>query len=154
MSGLLEDGFHGEGPVAGINVTPLVDVMLCLLVIFMVSTPLMAPEPPKVINIPKAVGSPIAEEQFLLATVSVDAKGSVFLGTVPLSSDPTTLGAELASNAKLKEAGMAFIQGDESLQFDRIVDVMLALRTAGVTKVGFLTDPRGPGPKAAAAPGS
>ncbi|MBK9752612.1 MAG: biopolymer transporter ExbD [Nannocystis sp.] len=113
MSGLLEDGFHGDGPVAGINVTPLVDVMLCLLVIFMVSTPLMAPEAPMQISIPKAVGSPVAEEQFLLSTISIDAKGGVFLGTVGLSSDPNTLGAELGSNAKLKEAGMVFIQGDE-----------------------------------------
>jgi biopolymer transport protein ExbD len=145
MSGLLEDGFHGEGPVAGINVTPLVDVMLCLLIIFMVSTPLMAPESPMQISIPKAVGSPIAEEQFLLATISIDAKGGVFLGTVALSSEPTTLSAELGSNAKLKEGGMAFIQGDENLPFDKVVDVMIALRAAGVSKVGFLTDPRNPG---------
>ena len=143
MSGFLEDGFQGEGPVAGINVTPLVDVMLCLLVIFMVSTPLMAPEAPMTIAIPKAVGSPVAEETFLLSTISVDAKGSVFLGTVGLSNDPTTLGAELGSNAKLKDAGMVFIQGDENIPFDRIVDVLVALRTAGVSKVGFLTDPRG-----------
>ncbi len=142
MSGLLEDGFHGEGPVAGINVTPLVDVMLCLLVIFMVSTPLMAPEAPMQISIPKAVGSAIAEETFLLSTISIDAKGRVFLGTVGLSNDATTMGAELSSNAKLKEGGMAFIQGDENLPFERIVDVLVALRTAGVSKVGFLTDPR------------
>lgn len=143
MSSLLEDGFQGEGPVSGINVTPLVDVMLCLLVIFMVSTPLMAPEAPMTIAIPKAVGSPVAEETFLLSTISIDARGSVFLGTVGLSNDPTTLGAELGSNAKLKEAGMVFIQGDENIPFDRIVDVLVALRTAGVSKVGFLTDPRG-----------
>jgi biopolymer transport protein ExbD len=143
MSGLLEDGFHGEGPVAGINVTPLVDVMLCLLIIFMVSTPLMAPESPMQISIPKAVGSPIAEETFLLSTVSIDKAGNVFLGTTPLSKDAVTLGNELSSNAKLKEAGMAFIQGDETVKFDRVVDVLVALRTAGVGKVGFLTDPRG-----------
>jgi biopolymer transport protein ExbD len=117
--------------------------MLCLLVIFMVSTPLMAPEAPMQISIPKAVGSPVAEEQFLLSTISIDAKGGVFLGTVGLSSDPNTLGAELGSNAKLKEAGMVFIQGDENLAFDPVVDVLVALRTAGVSKVGFLTDPRG-----------
>ena len=142
MSGLLEDGFHGEGPVAGINVTPLVDVMLCLLVIFMVSTPLMAPEAPMKIAVPKAVGSPVAEEQFLLSTISIDAKGSVFLGTVALSSDAATMAAELGNSAKLKEDKTAFIQGDENIAFERVVDVMIALRTAGVNKVGFLTDPR------------
>jgi hypothetical protein len=43
MSKFIDDGFAGDGPVAGINVTPMVDVMLCLLIIFMVSTPLMGP---------------------------------------------------------------------------------------------------------------
>jgi biopolymer transport protein ExbD len=140
---VLDDGFAGEGPVSGINVTPLVDVMLCLLVIFMVSTPLMAPEPPMKIAIPQAVGSRIAEEQFLLATVSIDAAGNVFLGTVGLSSDPARLAAELSNNPKIKDDGVAFIQGDANLDFTRVVDVLVALRTAGVHKVGFLTDPRG-----------
>ena len=78
----------------------------------------------------------------MLAIVTVDAKGDVFLGTVALSRDPTTLANELSSNARLKEDGVAFIQGDANIDFDRIVDVLGALRTAGVSKVGFLTDPK------------
>jgi biopolymer transport protein ExbD len=141
-SHILDDGFQGDGPVAGINVTPMVDVMLCLLIIFMVSAPLMGPQAPMEISIPRAVGSAVAEEQFLLTTISIDKNGSVFLGTVALSSDPVTLAAELSNNAKLKTDQIAFIQGDENISFDRIVDVLVALRTAGVSKVGFLTDPR------------
>ncbi|MBL9103928.1 MAG: biopolymer transporter ExbD [Myxococcales bacterium] len=141
MSKFLEDGFQGDGPVAGINVTPMVDVMLCLLIIFMVAAPAMAPESPMQINLPNAVGQKIAEEQFLLATISIDSKGNVFLGTVGLSGDPATMANELSSNAKLKEDGLAFLQGDENISFDRIVDVLVALRTAGISKVGFLTDP-------------
>lgn len=141
-SHLLEDGIQGDGPVAGINVTPMVDVMLCLLIIFMVSAPLLGPASPMEISIPKAKGSAVAEEQFLMTTISVDKNGSVFLGTVGLASDPVTLAAELSSNPKLKADQMAFIQGDENIPFDRIVDVLVALRTAGVSKVGFLTDPR------------
>ena len=139
---LTADAIQGEGPVSAINVTPLVDVMLCLLIIFMVSTPMMSPKQPNKIDVPKAKASAIAEEQFMLATVSVDAKGDVFLGTVALSRDPTTLANELSSNARLKEDGVAFIQGDANIDFDRIVDVLVALRTAGVSKVGFLTDPK------------
>ncbi len=142
MSKLIDDGFHGDGPVAGINVTPMVDVMLCLLIIFMVSAPLLGPQSPMPITIPRAVGKAVAEEEFLYTTISIDAKGSVFLGTVALSSDAATLAAELGNSAKLKEDKMAFIQGDEGITFDRVVDVMIALRTAGVSKVGFLTDPR------------
>jgi len=142
-SHLLDDGMGaGDGPVAGINVTPMVDVMLCLLIIFMVSAPLLGPPQPMEISIPKAVGSAVAEEDFLLATISVDKNGGVFLGTVALSADPVTLAAELSNSAKLKEDQMAFIQGDENITFDRIVDVLVALRTAGVSKVGLLTDPR------------
>ena len=142
-SHLLDDGLGGgDGPVAGINVTPMVDVMLCLLIIFMVSAPLLGPQAPMEISIPRAFGSAVAEEQFLLTTISVDKNGGVFLGTVALASDPVTLAAELSNNAKLKADQIAFIQGDENISFDRIVDVLVALRTAGVSKVGFLTDPR------------
>ncbi|HEY8379537.1 MAG TPA: biopolymer transporter ExbD [Nannocystis sp.] len=141
---LTADAIQGEGPVSAINVTPLVDVMLCLLIIFMVSTPMMAPKQPHKIAVPKARGQAIPEEQFMLATVSIDAKGDVFLGTVALSPDPTTMANELASNARLKEDGVAFIQGDANIEFARVVDVMVALRTAGVHKVGFLTDPKVP----------
>jgi biopolymer transport protein ExbD len=138
------DAIQGEGPVSAINVTPLVDVMLCLLIIFMVSTPMMAPKQPQKIAVPKAKAQAIAQEQFLLATVSVDAKGDVFMGTVALSRDPATMANELSSNARLKQDGVAFIQGDSNIEFSRIVDVLVALRTAGVSKVGFLTDPKVP----------
>ncbi len=142
MSKVTADAIQGEGPVSAINVTPLVDVMLCLLIIFMVSTPMMSPKQAQKVDLPKAKAQAIAEEQFMLATVTVDAKGDVFLGTVALSRDPTTLANELSSNARLKEDGVAFIQGDANIDFDRIVDVLVALRTAGVSKVGFLTDPK------------
>ena len=144
MSKVTADAIQGEGPVSAINVTPLVDVMLCLLIIFMVSTPMMSPKQAQKVDLPKAKAQAIAEEQFMLATVTVDAKGDVFLGTVALSRDPTTLANELSSNARLKEDGVAFIQGDANIDFDRIVDVLVALRTAGVSKVGFLTDPKVP----------
>lgn len=141
---LTADAIQGEGPVSAINVTPLVDVMLCLLIIFMVSTPMMAPKQPQKIAVPKAKAQAIAEDQFLNATVSIDAAGNVFVGTVALSREPERMAAELGSNAKLKDASMAFLQGDSNIEFSRIVDVLVALRTAGVTKVGFLTDPKVP----------
>ncbi len=141
---LTADALQGEGPVSAINVTPLVDVMLCLLIIFMVSTPMMAPKQPIKIDLPKAKAQQIAEDQFLNATVTIDAKGDVFLGTVALSREADRLVNELSSNARLKQDGVAFIQGDANLEFNRIVDVLVALRDAGVRKVGFLTDPKVP----------
>ena len=76
--------------------------------------------------------------------MTIDAKGDVFLGTVALSREADRLVNELSSNARLKQDGVAFIQGDANLEFNRIVDVLVALRDAGVRKVGFLTDPKVP----------
>ncbi|MEZ4453213.1 MAG: biopolymer transporter ExbD [Nannocystaceae bacterium] len=137
---LIEDGFQGDGPMAGINVTSLVDVMFCLLIMFMVSTPLMAPQGEVKVTLPKARGMDIPEDDFMLAMITVDAKGNVYMGATPLSSDPARLAQEIANNPKLKEDGRAFLQGDENVPFERIVDVMVALQQAKVAKVGFVTD--------------
>ena len=138
---IINEGFVDTGePVSAINVTSLVDVMFCLLIMFMIATPLMSPEG-KAVTLPAARGEKINEEEFLFSVVSVDAKGNMFLGTLPLSKDPEKLKTELGRNAKLKEEGMAFIQGDQTVPFERIVDVLVALKEAEIKEVGFITDP-------------
>lgn len=77
----------------------------------------------------------------MLSVISIDARGQVFMGTTPLASEIEQMTTELANNPKLQEDGLAFIQGDENVPFERIVDVMVALQKAKVTKVGFVTDP-------------
>lgn len=129
-----------DEPMASINVTSLVDVMFCLLIMFMVATPLMSPDGVDV-EIPAARGKEIGEDEFNYGVISIDAKGRVFLGTLPLSEDPARLQQELAANVKLKEDGMAFIQGDQTVVYERIVDVLVALQGAEISKVGFVTDP-------------
>jgi hypothetical protein len=121
MSGLLEDGFTGDGPVAGINVTPMVDVMLCLLIIFMVSTPLMAPEAPMQISVPKAVGQS-GRRGAVLAVDDLDRRqGQRVPGDGRAVERPATLARELSSNAKLKEAGIGLHSGrrEHFLRSDR-----------------------------------
>jgi biopolymer transport protein ExbD len=129
-----------DEPMSQINVTSLVDVMFCLLIMFMVATPLMGPEGVEV-ELPAARGEPISEEEFLYSVISIDAKGDVFLGSLPLARDPERMKQELSSNVKLKEHGMAFIQGDQNVSFERIVDVLVALKAAEISQVGFVTDP-------------
>jgi biopolymer transport protein ExbD len=131
----------GDDTMSAINVTPLIDVMFCLLIIFMVATPLMGKDEIP-IEIPYAPGDVISESEFLYSTISVDAKGQVFMGVTPLSSDPATLTTELSANEKLKQDGQAFIQGDENAPYEKILDVMVGLKTAGVRDVGFITTPR------------
>lgn len=131
----------GDEPVAAINVTSLIDIMFCLLIGFMVATPLMNQEQVK-IAIPHAPGVQITEEEFETSVISVDASGRVFVGALPLDADKERWSEQLATNKKLKDDGIAFIQGDRTVPFSVILDVMIALKDAEVSEVGFVTDPK------------
>ena len=131
----------GDEPVAAINVTSLIDIMFCLLIGFMVATPLMQKDKLP-IDLPKARGAEISEEEFEYAVISIDAAGQVFVGSTPLSRDPMKMLEQLEANTRLKEDGRAFIQGDKTVAYETIVDVLVALQKAGVDQVGFVTDPR------------
>lgn len=137
---VISEDLTGDEPMTAINVTSLVDVMFCLLIMFMVATPLMSPEGEEV-ELPAARGEEITEDDFLYGVISVDEKGRAFLGTLPLSTDPDKLKEEIANNAKLKEDGRVFIQGDQNVDHARIVDILAALKDAEVSEVGFVTDP-------------
>lgn len=131
----------GEEPVSAINVTSLIDIMFCLLIGFMVATPLMHQEQVK-LEVPHAKGVQITEEEFEFSVISIDANGRVFIGALPLDADKARWTEQLAANKKIAEDKMAFIQGDGTVPFDTILDVMIALQEAGVTEVGFVTDPK------------
>ncbi|PRQ09655.1 ExbD/TolR family protein [Enhygromyxa salina] len=131
----------GDEPVAAINVTSLIDIMFCLLIGFMVATPLMNQEQVPV-DIPFAVGVPITEEEFDLSVVSVDANGRVFVGALPLDADKARWTEQLSANQKIIDDKVAYIQGDRTVPFEVILDVMIALKEAGVSEVGFVTNPR------------
>lgn len=137
---IINEDLTGDEPMTAINVTSLVDVMFCLLIMFMVSTPLMAPEG-STVELPAARGEEITEEEFLYTVISVDKTGHAFLGTLPLSADPKKMKEEIANNAKIKEDGRVFIQGDQNVEHGRIVDILVALKDAEVAEVGFVTDP-------------
>jgi len=140
MSIINDDLNHDDEPMSAINVTPMVDVMLCLLIIFMVATPMMTPEG-RDVDIPAGRGKKMTEAQFLYGVISVDRTGNVFLGTLPLSTDPAQMQQELAANAKIQDDGMVFLQGDQNVPFDRIVDVLVALKQAEISSVGFVARP-------------
>jgi biopolymer transport protein ExbD len=138
---VINDGLVDSGePITAINVTSLVDVMFCLLIMFMVATPMLEQDSAEV-ELPAARGESITEEEFLYTVISVDSKGQVFLGTLPLSQDPAKMREELANNAKIKEDGRAFLQADQNVDFERVVDVLAAMKEAEVGEIGFVTDP-------------
>ncbi len=138
---IIQEGTTGGGePMGAINVTSLVDVMFCLLIMFMVATPLMSPEGMDV-DLPVGRGEEITEDEFFYSIISVDKQGKVFLGTLPLSTDKSKMAQELAANVKIKDDGKVFIQGDQNVDYERIVDVLVALQEAEVSSVGFVADP-------------
>lgn len=137
---IINEDLGGDEPMNAINVTSLVDVMFCLLIMFMVSTPLMSPEGNEV-DLPPGRGEEITEDEFLYTVISVDKTGRAFLGTLPLSADAAKMKEEIANNAKIKDDGRVFIQGDQNVDHGRIVDILAALKDAEVAEVGFVTDP-------------
>ncbi len=136
-------------PLAEINVTPLVDVMLVLLIIFMVTAPLMS----SAINVdlPKADASPINTDATPI-TVSVDASGNVFLQDLQVQLPD--LVARLQAIAQDQKDRRIFVRGDKANSYGRIIEVMATIVQGGFTKVALLseTPPGVAAPAAAAEP--
>jgi biopolymer transport protein TolR len=135
-------------PLAEINVTPLVDVMLVLLIIFMVTAPLLTSGVN--VDLPKASASPLNQDSQPL-TVTVNAQGNIFLqdSQVELPELVTKLQAIAQGNADRR----IFVRGDKDLSYGRIMQVMATITQGGFTKVALLAEqPGGPTPTAPAAP--
>ncbi len=122
-------------PMSEINVTPLVDVMLVLLIIFMVAAPLMNVGVP--VDLPKTSADPIQGQDEPLV-VSVKAKGEVFLGDTEYSVDD--LITKLKAVQAEKPDQRIFVRGDKAVDYGRVMEVLGALRAAGFTKAGLVGD--------------
>lgn len=123
------------GGVNEINVTPLIDVMLVLLVIFMVTAPLLTTGVH--VDLPKVKSAPMqADDSKMLVIVTSDEH--VYLG-----KDEITDAVEdrLKTNSRLQEEKELFVQADENVKYGAVLRVMAAARAAGVEKLGMVTDP-------------
>ena len=117
-----------------INVTPLVDVMLVLLIVFMVAAPLMTVGVP--IELPQTKAKPLQGDTEPI-TVSVDKEGKVFLQETEI--DPATLIAKLEAIAQNGYDERIFVRGDTSVDYGTVMKVMGALNAAGYKKIGLVT---------------
>ncbi len=143
MAGGLMGG-KGRGryrPLAEINVTPLVDVMLVLLIIFMVTAPLMSSAVN--IDLPKVAATPINQDSEPLK-VQVNAEGKVFLQDEPI--DLPELVAKLQAIAKDQKDRRIFVRGDKANAYGRMLEIMATIIQGGFTKVALMTDPSGAAP--------
>lgn len=122
-------------PLAEINVTPLVDVMLVLLIIFMVTAPLMTSGVS--VDLPKTNAQPLNSDSEPL-TVSIKADGAIFLQEQPV--DVSELVAKLQAVAKNNADRRIFVRGDKDLAYGRIMEVMGTITQGGFTKVALLAE--------------
>ena len=140
-------------PLAEINVTPMVDVMLVLLIIFMVAAPLMTSG--VTVDLPKASAAPLSQDSEPL-TISVNAEGRVFLQDTELTVPDLAPKLNALSDNKLDRR--IFVRGDKGVPYGRIMEVMATITQSGFTKVALLaeqtggTTPTGPAATAAPAP--
>jgi biopolymer transport protein TolR len=130
-----EDHDDDTGQMADINIVPLVDVMLVLLIIFMVTAPLSIGGIS--VNLPasKARSSSVSENRVVL---SISQKGEYFLEKVGIPSEALeTRLTEIYQNREKKEI---YIRADKSVVYEKVVNAMSAARLAGVTKISMLTE--------------
>jgi biopolymer transport protein TolR len=118
-----------------INITPMVDVMLVLLVIFMVAAPMMTTG--VTVDLPKTAASPISGQDEPLS-ISVTSDGKVFLQKTPLALGQ--IQAKLNAIAGQKKDTRIFVRGDKNVDYGRIMQVVSEINAAGFTKVALLTE--------------
>ncbi|MDI3309019.1 MAG: protein TolR [Acetobacteraceae bacterium] len=150
MAAPLAGNRKGRGryrPMAEINVTPMVDVMLVLLIIFMVAAPLMTVGVP--VDLPKTQASALNQENEPI-TITVNPEGKIFLQEteVPLEN----LVAQLQAIAQAQPQGAPerriFVRGDRAISYGRVMEVMGTISAGGFSRVALLAEQPGPRPAA------
>lgn len=127
-------------PMAEINVTPFVDVMLVLLIIFMVAAPLMTVGVP--VDLPKTAASALPGEQEEPLTVTMIASGEIQIQTTAVARDE--LVGKLRAISSERTSDRVFLRADGAISYREVMQVMGALNAAGFANVGLVTDVGGP----------
>jgi biopolymer transport protein TolR len=135
-SGRRRRGVPRYGAMAEINMTPFIDVMLVLLIIFMVAAPLLATGVP--IDLPQTKSAALNIEQKPLS-VAIDDKGSVFLMDQEVSLDQFVDKLKEASKSGVDER--VYVRAAKTVNYGRVAEVMSLITTAGYKKVALVTEP-------------
>jgi len=126
---------QGSAPMSDINMTPLIDVMLVLLVIFIITAPLMVSSVQ--LDLPKSA-STSASNAPKFVEISIDRRGQVFVGDAPQSTE--ALGAVLASTAQANKDAEVRLRADTTVPYGRVVEVMGLAQKAGLSRIGFVAE--------------
>jgi len=123
-------------PMAEINMIPLIDVMLVLLIIFIVTAPLLTHSIR--IDLPKATAQ-VNLEKPETVTLSIDAVGGLYWNETLISD--AQLAFNLADAARRKPQPELHLRAEKTTQYQKLAEVMAAAQNAGVSKIGFITEP-------------
>ena len=127
-----EDDFNPE-----INTTPLVDVMLVLLIIFIITIPVINHSVK--LDLPRATSQPL-EEKPQQINLSIDAQGKTFWNNEAI--DAAQLDARIAEAAKKQPQPELHLRAERTTQYEQVAQVMAAAQRGGLGKIGFVTDPQ------------
>ncbi|PHQ96337.1 MAG: protein TolR [Marinosulfonomonas sp.] len=130
----------GGHTMSEINITPFVDVMLVLLIIFMVAAPLMTVGVP--IELPKTAAGALASEQEEPLTITLTADGGMMIQTTETA--PDDLIGKLRAIAVERSDNKVFLRADGAIPYGRVMEVMGALNAGGFNNIGLVTDSGGP----------
>ncbi len=125
-----------QNAISDINVTPLVDVMLVLLVIFMVTAPIL--QQGVEVNLPKVRAAALPGEDIQLV-VNVDKKGDVLLNDARLSA--AELQSKLAAILRERPDRQVFLRADQDARYGDVMEALGAIKGAGVERLGMVTEP-------------
>jgi biopolymer transport protein ExbD len=139
--GGFNDNKH-QAPMADINVTPMVDVMLVLLVIFIITAPLFTHAVK--LDLPNAQSAPAPEKPETIS-LSINGEGRIFWNNEAI--EQKDLDAKLATVAQKKPQPELQLRADKSTRYEVIAQVMAAAQTNGLTKMGFVTEAKEAQPK-------
>ena len=128
-------GRRGHGAINEINMTPFIDVVLVLLIIFMVAAPLLASGVP--IDLPKTSAGELKVDQKPLS-IAIDDKGAIFLADQPVELDG--LASRLQQLAKDGYDERIYLRGSKTVNYGRIAEVMTLVTSAGYKRVALVTD--------------
>lgn len=126
-------------PMSEINVTPFVDVMLVLLIVFMVTAPLLTAGVP--VDLPETRAKQLGQDREPL-TVSIDKSGQVFLQNTPIGADE--LVPKLRAISENGYDQRIFVRGDKTVDYGKVMQVMGLLNAAGFTRIGLVTEAEKP----------
>jgi biopolymer transport protein ExbD/biopolymer transport protein TolR len=128
----------GPAPMSDINMTPLIDVMLVLLVIFMITAPLMSSS--LKLDLPRTDGAqPNDAPQFI--SVALDPQGRLFFGEDVV--DAAAFAARVADAARKNPRTEVQLRADKGVPYGRVAEVIGVVQKAGLSRIGFVTEPTG-----------